>query len=270
MDNIRIACVRYVNTKPLIHGLDRVQGLTLLPAPPASIADMVVRRDAELGLASIVDAVNSPEKMALFPVGMIGCDGPTLTVRVFSRVPFDKVTALAADTESHTSVILAQLILRRSFGVKPVVNPFNATGAGELPETILLIGDKVITGHPPEADYPHQIDLGLAWRELTGLPFVYAMWMSRADRIDDPGVNLAASLLDRQRVHNSTRMDHIARVAAAQASWPLDVTRRYLTELLRYEVDGRAMEAVSTFITMAADERLLLHRELTWAAPIHA
>jgi chorismate dehydratase len=270
MDNIRIACVRYVNTKPLIYGLDRVQGLTLLPAPPASIADMVVRREADLGLASIVDAVNSTEKMALFPVGMIGCDGPTLTVRVFSRVPFDKVTALAADTESHTSVILAQLILRRTHAVKPAVKPFNVADTGELPETILLIGDKVITGQPPEALYPHQIDLGLAWAELTKLPFVYAMWMARADRMDDASVNLAASLLDRQRVHNSTRMDHIARVAASQASWPLDVTRRYLTELLRYEVDGRAIEAVSTFITMAADEHLIQRRELTWAAPVHA
>ena len=49
----------------------------------------------------------------------------------------------------------------------------------------LLIGDKVVTDAPPTDRYPHQMDLGEAWKDLTGLPFVYAMWMCRGPRTGD-------------------------------------------------------------------------------------
>ncbi len=123
MQPVRIAAVRYLNTAPLIEGLDKVQGLTVIPAIPSVIADMVKSGQADLGLASIVDVVGLPgsedPELTLVPVGMIGCDGPTLTVRLFSAVPLGKITTLHADTDSHTSVILAQLLLHKLHGIRP-------------------------------------------------------------------------------------------------------------------------------------------------------
>ena len=50
--------------------------------------------------------------------------------------------------------------------------PPSPTGGEGKPQAMLLIGDKVVTASPPATDYPHQLDLGEAWKTLTGLPFV--------------------------------------------------------------------------------------------------
>ncbi len=264
MLSTRVACVRYLNTQPLINGLDRVQGLTLLPTVPASIADMVASGQAEVGLASIVDAVTTEPPLALLPVGMIGCDGPTLTVRIFSSVPIDRITTLHADTESHTSVILARLILSTRYGIAPDLVRHEAA-ADPWPDSVLLIGDKVVTRHPPDARYAHQLDLGEAWHEMTGLPFVYAMWMCRLDAAESPAVRLIASLLDRQLRHNLGRMEWIAKTHAPAAGWPLELARRYLSEFLRYSVGQREREAVERFVSMAAAKGLLPGTGIRWA-----
>src|SRR4051812_23054303 len=98
MQPVRIAAVRYLNTAPLIEGLDKLEGLTLIPSVPSAIAGMVRTGEADLGLASIVDAVglagsggSDAPGLTLVPAGMIGCDGPTMTVRLFSAVPLNQV-----------------------------------------------------------------------------------------------------------------------------------------------------------------------------------
>jgi chorismate dehydratase len=276
---VRLACVRYLNTAPLVEGLEKVAGVELIPAVPSSIAGLVASGAADVGLVSVVDAARSPEPLAMLPCGMIGCDGPTLTVRVFSAVPFERAARLHADTDSHTSVALARVLLERRFGARPHVVPFDARerverspGAGasaapapappsapppaasldDWPETVLLIGDKVVTDPPPAQRYPHQLDLGQAWREWTGLPFVYAVWMCRAERARDAAIASAAALLERQRLRNRSRLGWVAGVRAPEHRWPLDVATRYLSDLLRYEVGPREREAVARFLREAA------------------
>ena len=140
MDKCRIACVRYLNTVPLIEGLEKVQGVELIPTVPSRIAGMVRSGEAEVGLCSVVDGAGnkgpkgqrakSPNEegagLVMLPVGMIGCDGPTLTVRVFSRVPMERVREVHADTDSHTSVVLCRVVLERLFGVRAGVVDFDA------------------------------------------------------------------------------------------------------------------------------------------------
>ena len=176
MEPIRIACVQYLNTAPLVEGLDKLKGLTIIPAVPADIAPMVRRVEADLGRASIIDAAGTEEPLSVVPAGMIGCDGPTLTVRLFSSVPLEGVTQLCVDADSHTSVALARVLLAERFGVRPEVFEFNALERMALggakpkqddegwPETLLLIGDKVVTHSPPAVKYAHQLDLGEAWK----------------------------------------------------------------------------------------------------------
>ncbi len=285
MKPIRVACVRYLNTVPMIEGLDKLSGITLTPVVPAGIAGMVLRDEADIGLVSLVDAARAPEPgLALLPVGMIGCDGPTLTVRVFSSVPLEQIRQLHADTDSHTSVILAQVLLSRLYGTRPTVIDFDAREriavgtqhAGfaaansqhsldeAWPETLLLIGDKVVTDSPPAVRYPHQLDLGEAWKRLTGLPFVYAMWACRADRAAAPEILLAAQLLERQRRHNQTRIDWIVAKHAPEHRWPRDLAATYLGNYLRFEVGPREREAAERFIAEAETLGLVRGR-LTWA-----
>jgi predicted solute-binding protein len=275
MLRLRIACVRYLNTVPLIEGLDKLAACELIPTVPARIAGMIESGAADIGLASIIDAAAG--NLALLPVGMIGCDGPTLTVRLFSEIPLDNIDTVHADTDSHTSVMLCRLLLAHLHGRRPRIVDFDvrervAIGEPEKakdldeawPRSVLLIGDKVVTDSPRAARYPHQLDLGEAWKKLTGLPFVYATWMCRADRADDPSIHTAAAILDRQLRHNQTRLDWIVAASAREHRWPEDLARRYLGELLRFTVGDLERDAVSRFFSMAAAEGLIDMAEPRW------
>ena len=249
MDGIRIAFVRYLNTRPLVEGLERVSGVELLAAAPSHIAGLVRSGAADIGLASIVDAVSQGEALAVLPVGMIGCDGATMTVRLYSSAPLDRVTRVHADTESHTSVALCGVVFEQRHGRAPEMVAFDArerisdAGPEEWPEAMLLIGDKVVTDSPPAVRYPYQLDLGEAWHELTGLPFVYAAWMCRASEADSPRIAAAAAVLDRQLRHNLGRLDWLIEKRAPEHHWPADLARRYVGELLRYRMGDREREA---------------------------
>lgn len=277
MENVRIGAVRYLNTAPLIEGLDQLQGLTVVPAVPSRLAPMLESGQVDLALASIVDLVGGPTPLTALPVGMIGCDGPTLTVRVFSEEPLANVREICADTDSHTSVILCRLLFRMRFGRDVTIVPFDArervvvTEGGaraepEHPPTVLLIGDKVVTDPSPAVRYPHQLDLGEAWKQETGLPFVYAVWACRTEDAGRPRIRSAAALLDRQRRHNQTRLDWIASTRAPASRWPADLAGKYLGRLLRYEVGPRERRAAETFLERAREAGLLPHaRPIEWA-----
>jgi chorismate dehydratase len=266
MDAIRLGFVRYLNTCPLVEGLDRLNGATLLPEVPAKLGDLVLSGTADIGLVSLIDVLRSASTLALLPVGMIGCDGPTLTVRLYSKVPFASVRCVHADVESHTSVILSQVILDRTLGVRPKVEAF--VRGTDWPETLLLIGDKVVNDAPPAGEYAHEMDLGEAWHSLTGLPFVYAMWACRASDSDDVDsarrIETGAAMLDRQRRHNSTRLDWIVTTRAAEHRWPVELARNYLGRLLRYEVGERERRAVAMFAAEAARLGLVPFGGLVW------
>lgn len=269
----RIAAVSYLNTTPMIRGVDTWRDAELVTAVPARLASMVLAGDADVGLVSLADYAHAQGKLSLLPCGMIGCDGPTLTVRVFSAVPPEQITTLHADTDSHTSVVLARLVLADRFGATPEVRDFHARerlSAGSddpdaWPESMLLIGDKVVTDSPPAVRYPYQIDLGEAWHAMTGLPFVYAVWMCRRGNEDATSVRTAAGVLDRQRRRNRMRLDHLVSEEAPKRGWPTDLARQYLGELLRFDVDDRAREAVGVFLRRAHELGYLPPCEPHWA-----
>lgn len=278
MNAIRFGCVRYLNATPLIEGLEKLDGATLELAAPSALAGLLGSGRVDVALVSLIDAARAATPFVLLPVGMIGCDGPTMTVRLFSAVPFERAACLHCDTDSHTSVVLAQIILARKFGVRPPVAGFDARERvperggpsgrdleDSWPETVLLIGDKVVTDAPPAERYPHQLDLGQAWKDITGLPFVYAAWMCRAGEEDTPTIVAAMKILDRQLRHNTGRIDWLVEKHAPRHGWPPETARRYIGECLRYRVGPREHEAAARFIAEAAELGLVEARELHWA-----
>ncbi|MDX2114197.1 MAG: menaquinone biosynthesis protein [Planctomycetota bacterium] len=254
---IRLGAVSYLNTLPLIEGLGKLRDVQLTLTAPARLVDLLLGGSVDLALASVIDAQRADRPVALVPAGMIGCDGATLTVRLFSRVPAGEVRVVHADVDSHTSVALLRVLLAERYGVRPDLRAFDldahrATREAAWPEALLLIGDKVITDAPPAALYPHQLDLGREWKELTGLPFVYAAWMCRAEEAGSEAVRTGAAILDRQRRHNATRLDWIVAARAPSRGWPVADARRYVGELLRYEVTEEHRRSVDVFFAKAA------------------
>ena len=306
----RIGCVSYLNAKPLIEPILARRDVEVAFAVPAELLPLLNAGTVAAGLLPIVDYQTSPAELVLVPAGVISSDGPTLTVRIFSRVPPEQITRLHADTDSHTSVILAQLILRRRYRQWPQIVPLKGyrglarpgrqpknppiaqintdvdpdpsgraglnsghdqqknkglasgqhkqqltvTGTGaDAPVALLLIGDKVVNAAPDQAVYHWQLDLGEQWKQLTRLPFVFAMWMMRAAA---PDVELGRLLAEARRQGQQMVEPLVARYAPA-CRWPTDLARRYFTEYLQYEVTPQCRSAVEIFFRLADEEGLL-------------
>lgn len=242
---LAVASVSYLNARPLIDGLQAQEDLSLALDVPARLIDGLREGRYDVALLPVIDY----QRMAglrVIPSGGIGCDGETLTVRVFSHVPPGEVTALACDPESHTSVALAHIIFRRLFNRRPEFIPL--TEASNRPgEARLLIGDKVVCEEP--AGFEHQLDLGAAWKTLTGLPFVFAVWMVRA------GVSLGdlPDRLSAARRRGLENLPEIIRRYAVPRGWPPGLALQYLSVYLKYEIGPRQLEAIGRFHAMAAE-----------------
>jgi len=264
----RVGVVSYLNTLPLIDGLENLADVQLVQAVPSRLIDLLLAGEVEVALCSIVDYQKSPEPLKIIPAGLLGCDGSTMTVRLFSHVPLQRVERIHCDIDSHTSVMLLRVLLHARHGIRPELVDFDAkrhrTAEGRevpWPEAMLLIGDKVVTDSTPAIRYPYQLDLGAEWKELTGLPFVFATWMA----LRDTDASAIGAVLDRQRRHNRERVEHFLHRQAPNHGWPIDLARSYLCEMLRFEWTDAMNRGVERFFTMAHDLGLIdENRPLVW------
>ncbi len=250
----RVGCVSYLNAKPLIHGLP-ADAVDLQLDVPSRLIGRLLNEEVDLALCSVVDHFHHPRRTRLVPVGGIACEGPTLTVRQFSRVPIERITHVHADTDSHTSVLLLRVLLHDLYGLTPELIHYDTRAhlaAGQPvdptrpPEAMLLIGDKVVTHAPAATVYPYQLDLGAAWHDLTGKPFVFATWLARtAD--GKAGVETLSKKLAAQLQVNLGRLDELVSTYAAPHGWPADLAADYLGRILRYTVGPRELEAIAYF-----------------------
>jgi chorismate dehydratase len=126
-------------------------------------------------------------------------------------------------------------------------------GAPAPPTTVLLIGDKAVRNRPDPELYPFELDLGAAWKRITGLPFVFATWMARADR--DLG-DLPARL-GRCRDRNRRRTAEIAAAHAAPSGWSRELAENYLGGILRYELGPCELDAMQLFWSKCLDLDLI-------------
>jgi len=287
MTTIRLGCVQYLNALPLIEGLQAWRDAHVVSAVPSRLIDLLLGGEVDVALASVIDGARFPGRTVLLPVGMIGSDGPTLTVRLFSRVPIERVRAVGVDTDSHTSAALLRVVMSRRYGLrgpelrvvdfdarermvvgdtpeKPAAGPCPA-GGGDGIDAMLLIGDKVVTDPPDAEEYPYQLDLGEAWKELTGLPFVYAVWMCRSGEEGSEVVVSAAAMLDRQRRHNGTRLDWLVQSRAGERHWRVAAAAGYVGRSLKYEVGEAEREAVARFIGWSHELGLCAGATVRWA-----
>jgi chorismate dehydratase len=240
----RLASVSFLNARPLIYGLENDPRVALSLDVPSRLIDRLRDRTADVALLPTIDYQRLPD-LRIIPAGGIGCDGPTLTVRIFSQRPIERITALACDPDSHTSVALARIILAERYGLVPeFIDLTRATGRAE--EARLLIGDKVVCEEP--AGFRHQFDLGAEWKRLTGLPFVFAVWTaprnvelgdlpSRLARAKDAGIRHVRELVERY---------------AVPAGWPARLALQYLTNYLRFDISDSQLDAIECFHALAS------------------
>lgn len=237
-----LATVSYLNARPLIDGLESETDIEVIRQVPSRLLETLETGRAGIALCPVIDFQRSAKPLEIVPAGAIGCDGPALTVKLFATRPLGEVDEIAVDGESHTSVALVGIVMRELYGRAPILRPLGVTGDA-APPALLLIGDKVVTAPPDREIYPHELDLGSAWREISGRPFVFAAWMTGVgvDLGDLPG------RLDRVRTANHERLAEIATRHAAASGWPENLAFEYLSRNLRYELGAPELAGIEEF-----------------------
>lgn len=173
---VRLGAVNYLNVRPLVHGLEREPGVRLRFDVPATCAELLAAGRIDLGMIPSIAYLNRPTDVVI-PGLCIGSDGPIVSVALFTRRPVAEIASIALDTSSRTSVMLTRILCARWFGIAPAFIPH----APDLPSMLehadaaLLIGDPALFADWRALD-AEKIDLGAAWTEMTGLPFVWAFW----------------------------------------------------------------------------------------------
>lgn len=176
---IRIGAVSYLNTKPLIYGFENglmTGQVTLTIDYPSKIAEKLINGELDIGLVPVAVLPKMKEYHVISNY-CIACDGEVVSVCLFSEVPLAAIETIILDYQSKTSVALLKILLQEHWKISPELifgeigyeNKISGTTAG------LVIGDRAFE---QRLKSKYIYDLGSAWKEMTGLPFVFAAWVS--------------------------------------------------------------------------------------------
>jgi cyclic dehypoxanthinyl futalosine synthase len=255
-DRLRVAAVGYLNARPLYDGLDREPAsarVRLDCAAPSEVARRVAEDEADVALMPVAAAATIGD-LRLVRGSAIGARGAVRSVVVVAERPIEDIEELAVDLSSRTSVVLVRLLLRaRRRGREPRLvgrGPREAIAHVGGARGALVIGDPALE---IEGRFPHVMDLGLAWLELTGLPFVFAAWCGRAGAISAADERL----LERARISGLERRDAIADEHAERSGLPAASLRAYLRDAIRYELGDPERLGLERFFDEAAQAGLL-------------
>ena len=242
----RLGVVSFLNAKPLIEGLDADRTVELIHDVPSRLAELLDAGTVDAALVPVIDLAQPHRDWQVVSDACIGCDGETLTVRVFSRIPPEAIRRLHVDGDSHTSVTLATIIWRELYEVRLEAVPFTGRETVDECEAVLLIGDKVVNN--TLIDYDIETDLGSAWKSLTSLPFVFAVWAAPRG-LDVSGL---APRLSRARDAGVKSAELIAADYGPGLKWPVALAKRYLTKRLKFTLGPRQRAGMSKFLELAA------------------
>lgn len=260
MAKFRVGSVPYVNATPLVWWF-LAQGdrspVEVLFDVPSRLPAMLESGAVDAVLVSSVDALRTPGRRVATGA-CIASDGPVESVRMFSRVPFGLVQTLALDESSMTSNLLAQVVLREAYGTRPVTIalPPQIGLMLDVCEAAVLIGDIGMTAQYPGA---RVLDLGAAWSDGTGLPFVWALWTG-GDRLTPE----LAGLLEesrRQGAVDGPNWPAVLDLASERADWGRETIDRYLRSCVSFECGERERAGLARYRDSLLAEGLLERAE---------
>ena len=259
---IKVAAVPYLNALPLYVGLPKIlPEVMIYYLPPVEAAQALRAGKVDIGLIPIFSLLHSGIKdiVALPDLG-ICCKGEVLSVFIGSRSPLDQINEIYLDPESQTSAALIR-ILAPEFFSKSV--KFLSTLPGYEKEIFgkragLIIGDRALK---LREQFPYRLDLGKAWNEFTGFPFVFALWAINRE-------NAQPRIVDALRLSAQLGLQKKSEITS---NWskangvPEIMAKRYLEEHIYYQVGSKEQQGIKHFNHLAIAMNMVQpNREITY------
>lgn len=236
MKKYSIALVEYLNTLPFSEGLKRTQlesEFNVFRVIPSLCAELFAQGKVDISLCP-VGALHDLPPHEVRGNYCIGADGVVGTVVLLSKVPMEQITAVRLDDHSRTSNVLLQILASRLWDKEWT---YYRDADTESPDACLMIGDKVFI-HRDE--YPYRYDLAAAWKELTGLPMVFAVWITR------PGI--PETLISKLDEAFESGFEFVKSADSGLEPWQTD----YLLHYISYPLDSAKREAMELYLSWAA------------------
>lgn len=262
---MNIGRIPWINAAPVYAAMDR--GIVPTPghvisATAAELNDLLAAGELDVSVVSAVEYARDASSYHLLPQLAISCDGPVHSVALFSKRPLAELggATVLRTASSRTSVLLLELLCRHRWGVQPNCATVRAEAADlttlqSLPhDAVLVIGDAALHLRM-SGIYPVCEDLGQAWKEWTGLPFVFAVWAARRSAEREPVLKVHEALLA-SRAWGVSHLDLIAQEAADRTSIPLGICRSYLGDL-DYDLTDRHLAGLTEFFGRLAKDGLV-------------
>lgn len=199
---------------------------------------MLVNDEIDLGLIPVAVLSKLPEYHIVSDY-CIGSEGEVASVCLFSEVPVTEIKKVYLDYQSRSSVALLKWLLKENWGIYPeLINAENENYRQQIKGTTagLVIGDRAFEQRKISTFI---YDLGAEWRSITGLPFVFAAWVSNKV--------LPAEFITQFNNANAAGLDHIDEIVA---SHPFDLydLKKYYTLHISYKLDERKKKGLEMFL----------------------
>lgn len=258
---LRIGCVKYLNARPLIDGAP----WPVVFDEPAKLSAQLAAGELDIALVSSFEFLRNPNYAIVDDIA-IASDGEVFSVIVVAYEPLEELKAIELDPASLTSVNLLRCLLSERGLTTPFVARPSAPDSPLPPHTgRLLIGDQAVRFRAKLSSEMRIYDLGKMWRDVTGLPFVYALWLVRPEV---PNASAIATQLRNIRDRNLTRLEHLVRSqnpSAPPSSFSSEpvFAHRYWTHHLRFTFREREKSGLLRFAQLCEKHGILPHRERT-------
>jgi chorismate dehydratase len=245
MSKIKISAITYLNTKPFLYGISHsklLDSIDLSLDVPSVCADKVKSGVVDLGIIPVAE-ISEISGANIVTDFCISCSGKVRTVVLVSYVPIEEVREIVLDYQSRTSVQLIRILVRdywhlnpewKNGGVDYIREDINGSTAG------VIIGDRVFEA---ETQFPYVYDLGEAWKNLTGLDFVFACWVANKP-LGDSFVEKFGHALQDGIVHIP---DVIAEYQLRYPDYPFEA---YFRENIFYHLDDSKRKGMELFLSM--------------------
>ena len=244
---IKVTAVSYLNTKPLLYGLIKSglqDKIDLQLNIPSECARKLVEGEVDLGLVpvAVIPEITGANIISDFCIGTVGT---VKTVCIFSQCPIEKITDLYLDYHSRTSVELVKVLMREHWRLTPNFIPATPGFEKQIKGTsgAVTIGDRAIG---MEDKCSHVYDLGEAWMAYSGLPFVFAAWVSNKPLQKDFIKKFNAAL--KLGVEDIPNLMYI--LPSPVEGFDLE---KYFTENISYELDEAKRKGLDLFLRLMSE-----------------
>ena len=216
--------------------MDRVE---LIEAYPSNIAKMLLENSIDMGLVpvAVIPKLKAPQIVSDY---CIGANGDVASVAIFSEVPIEEITTVLLDYQSRTSVNLAKILLEKYWNKQVTYIDTSEDFTHSIKGTVagVVIGDRALE---QRLDAAYSYDLAEAWKDYTGLPFVFAAWVANK--------NLGEDFEDAFNIANGYGLQNIAAVVAENPFASYDL-KKYYTENISYNLDAKKRKGLELFLSL--------------------